>query len=193
MTSKARWSEKPDTADFPKAIEALAFEAYHMGLFLELCKRGVTERRRGEGYQRSLYDHTFEYSLYVHLRAVFYFFYPGRNKNPDDLLWEDFVTKQPFTPPDLPGGDTLRVNLNKRVAHLTEYRFVKPQPTSSDEPKDGVQYYVEHGEEVNNVLRSFVECLNSDLKEAFRRKVSALEDRERKLLQPGPARHFLQP
>lgn len=127
----------------------------------------------GNDYQRSLFDHAFEYTFYVHLRSLLDFLH--LRPNDDDVSCEHFGQAV------MPYRDTnLKKELNKRLAHITAYRFATNQPASL--AGDGVEYYVEHAEEVYKEVERFVASLNDDqLKRAYLNRFAELDADVRKI------------
>lgn len=195
-TMGVRWTDDP--ANYRNAIAVLAFEAYHMRLFLRLCRQGLSERiKRGSEYPRAFCDQAFESSFYVHLRVLVAVFYMPP-KYDDDVAYSDFqgFFQQPFTPAPLdtsdPKAEQLRTNLNKRVAHLSSCRFQEPQPQSTDERQDELEFYLKYGDRMDSVLTAFVENLTGDLQETFRARCSKFATRDDSLLHSGQLpKHFV--
>jgi hypothetical protein len=168
----AHWTDNP--ANFVRAMEKLAFEAHSLDLFSGLCRCGVTRRRQTvrNDYPRSLFDHAFEYTFYVHLRSLLDFLH----KPPV----QDDISCKHFGQAVVPYRDTnLKNELNKRLAHITAIRLTK-QPDSL--AGDGVEYYVEHAEEVYQEVKKFVASLKIEqLKRAYEERFAELNADVRKV------------
>jgi hypothetical protein len=180
----AHWTDDP--ANLVEAMEKLAFEAHSLVLFSSLCRCGVILRKRmvrKDDYPRSLFDCAFEYTFYVHLRSLLDFLHLPPVK--------DDVSCKHFGQAVVPYRDTnLKTELNKRLAHITAHRFTK-QPASL--AGDGVEYYVEHAEQVYKKVKEFVESLNSEqLKMAYRERFAELDAGVRKIGLALPP-HFILP
>lgn len=134
-------------------------------------------------YPRSLFDHAFEYTFYVHLRSLLDFLHLAPKQ--DDVSCEHFgQTAVPYR------DANLKMELNKRLAHITAHRFTKQPASLAD---DGVEYYVEHAEEVYEEVKKFVAGLKIEqLKRAYRERFAELDAGVRKMGLVLPP-HFILP
>ena len=96
----------------------------------------------------------------------------------DDLCYSHFPPEhgKTFEPRNIPDLKGLRKNLNKRVAHFTATRLAL-QPD--------VQYYLDKGGEIDEVLTTFIDSLDPQMKAAFTSRLQQFESRDIPFLQSG--------
>lgn len=169
------------------SIGHVAFEAYHLRLFSHLCKNALKEKWRREAdvnaasgqYPRFFYDHAFEYTFYIHLRVLFYFFYMPPKKGMDDVTLSYFVNPRRLQlQPVLPNERRIvKDHLSKRLAHLTESRRDR-QPV---DPiiGDALKYYLDYGDKVMSNLLEFEKALPDNLKAVYQSRIESFLHRDR--------------
>jgi len=154
----------PTQAELQQSMEHLAFEFYHFGLYGRQIQRRIAGGNKT--YHESLHQ-AVGYEFLVHFRTLLGFFF-ATSGGDDDLLVSDFGILPGFAAA-LPNRSApawvrgVRVQLNKRLAHITSLRWTERAPAMND--------YHEHFAEICSLISSFKAALPSDL----RRQIESFE------------------
>jgi hypothetical protein len=170
-----RCSNWPDTLeDYKCAMGLLAFEAYQMRLFLQLCKQTI----RPVPVDRTYLDDACQYTFYVHLRVILGFFKYTKTVDDDitHCTFKKYLKTSYVAPPRKEFPQTLLESLNKRVAHLSKCRRTE-QPTDP-EMHDALKYYLNYGDKISPFITDFIENLTPQLQKSFNERTKAFQERD---------------
>jgi hypothetical protein len=161
--------KNPTESELWQAMPHLAFEFHHFCLYGHQIQfqKDHPSAFLEEGHLQAIH-----YAFLLHFRAILDFFF-AHEPLPDDLRVQDFEAIPAFLPSDSePPWNTqpvwckdLRVNLNKRLAHITARRWREEAPE--------MPYYHQHLAFVCELIDSFTLCLPPEYQSRLHRVTAA--------------------
>jgi hypothetical protein len=147
-----------DKDQLKKAVKELAFEVQHFRCYVQMHRNATLDGHPTD-------TQAVRYALLLHMRILLDFFFGPTREDGVGVghfrrTLPEFGAKFPKikTPKPRDAGE-VRVNLHKRLAHLTASRWEKQTPD--------MEYYAKHFDDMDALIVSFQDALPHTLRTVF--------------------------
>jgi hypothetical protein len=156
-----------DKKQLKKALKEFAFDVQHFRCYVQMHRNGTLDGHPTTGQ-------AVRYALLLHMRVLLDFFYGPTREDGVGVghfrrTLPEFGAKFPkIKTPKPRDAEEVRLNLHKRLAHLTAARWEKRPPN--------MEYYSKHFDGIETLIVLFQDALPAALRTAF---VDSMRDWER--------------